>query len=75
MGDLMRSVSPLLTIEETAEFLGVSVTTVRKYISEDKLKTFKMQRVVRIPKTELEAFIVNQMADGRNIQDAMKGEQ
>ncbi len=50
-----------LTITETADFLGVCVPTVRKYIRNKELPVFKYHRVVRVPKTELDVFVNNRM--------------
>ena len=49
------------TITQTAEYLGISIPTVRKYIRNKELYVFKNHRVVRVPKAELDAFIRRQM--------------
>ncbi|GEM_PF-6310372 len=50
-----------LTITETAEYLGVCVPTVRRYIRNKELPVFKYHRIVRIPKAELDVFVNNRM--------------
>ena len=49
--------SRLLTIEEAAEFLNVSVRNVREQIYLRRLGIVKVGRLVRIEPSELEAFI------------------
>lgn len=58
---IKNKVKNFLTITETAEYLGVCVPTVRRYISNKELDVFKNHRVVRIPRVELEAFVRRQM--------------
>ena len=53
------------TITQTAEYLGISIPTVRKYIRNKELDVFKNHRVVRVPKAELDAFIRRQMNSER----------
>ena len=49
--------SRLLTIEQTAELLNVSVRNVREQIYRRRLSIVKVGRLVRIEQSELEAFI------------------
>lgn len=49
--------SRLLTIEQAAELLNVSVRNVREQIYRRRLGVVKVGRLVRIEATELEAFI------------------
>jgi excisionase family DNA binding protein len=49
--------SRLLTIEQTAELLNVSVRNVREQIYRRRLAIVKVGRLVRIEQSELEAFI------------------
>ena len=49
--------SRLLTIEQTAELLNVSVRNVREQIYRRRLAIVKVGRLVRIEECELEAFI------------------
>ena len=49
--------SRLLTIEQAAELLNVSVRNVREQIYRRRLGIVKVGRLVRIEATELEAFI------------------
>jgi excisionase family DNA binding protein len=51
------SISRLLTIEQTAELLNVSVRNVREQIYRRRLGIVKVGRLVRIEQDELEAFI------------------
>jgi len=51
------SLSRLLTIEEVAELLNVSVRNVREQIYRRRLSVVKVGRLVRIEPAELEAFI------------------
>ena len=51
------SLSRLLTIEQTAELLNVSVRNVREQIYRRRLGIVKVGRLVRIEQDELEAFI------------------
>jgi excisionase family DNA binding protein len=48
----------LLTIEEVAKGLGVSIWTVRSWIRKGLLKRVKMERAVRIREEELNRFIM-----------------
>jgi excisionase family DNA binding protein len=49
--------SPLLTIRETAERLGVSVETVRRRISAGELRVIRDGRIIRIDPDDLEIYI------------------
>lgn len=49
--------SRLLTIEQTAELLNVSVRNVREQIYRRRIGIVKVGRLVRIEECELEAFI------------------
>jgi excisionase family DNA binding protein len=49
--------SPLLTIQETAEHLGVSLETVRRRISSGELRIIRDRRIIRIHPDDLESFI------------------
>lgn len=51
------SLSRLLTIEQTAELLNVSVRNVREQIYRRRLAIVKVGRLVRIEQSELQAFI------------------
>ena len=51
------TLSRLLTIEQTAELLNVSVRNVREQIYRRRLAIVKVGRLVRIEQSELEAFI------------------
>ncbi len=47
----------LLTVEEAAEQLNVTVRNVREHIYRHRLPIVKVGRLVRIEQSELEAFI------------------
>lgn len=47
----------LLTIEETARMLHVHQTTVRRHISQGRLRAVKVGKRVRVRREELERFI------------------
>lgn len=48
-----------LTLAEISKHLSISIPTVRRYIAEGKLKTFRCGRVVRVSEEELSKFISN----------------
>lgn len=52
-----RAAHKLLTVEETAERLNVSVRNVRHHIYRRRLPIVKIGRLVRIEERDLEAFI------------------
>jgi len=59
MEELLKECKPFLTLEETANLLGVWVPTVRKFIKNNELGAFQMNdTLIRIPKSELAKFII-----------------
>ena len=52
-----KSGTAILTVEEVAERLKISTTTVIRFIDNNKLKAAKIGRQWRIRETELENFI------------------
>lgn len=54
--------SKLMTAEETAEMMNVSVRFVRRLIAERRIAVHRLGRHVRIAESDVEAFI----AQGRN---------
>ena len=50
-------VTPIYTIEETAEILKIKPRTVRDWIAKKKLKSFKIGDLVRVHEEDLQAFI------------------
>lgn len=54
---------PTLTIEEVADALRVSVSTVRNLIRQKKLKAFRVGIQIRVKKSELDRFINEQSED------------
>jgi len=55
----------LLTVAETAERLGVKVSTVRLWLAQRKLGHVKLSRAVRVPETEVERIIHDNMVPPR----------
>lgn len=49
--------TPLLTVEQSAEFLGMSETFVKKQIKEGQLRTVRLGRSIRIDRIDLQLFI------------------
>jgi len=47
----------LLTVAETAEYLGCSRTTVKRWIAAGTLPTFRAGRLVRVRERDLERFV------------------
>jgi excisionase family DNA binding protein len=49
--------SRLLTVYETARTLGVSTACIRKWISQRRITTVRLGRLVRIPDTEVTRLV------------------
>lgn len=48
----------MISITETAEFLGVSTKTVRRYIADGKLSAVRMgPRLIRVDKSSIQALM------------------
>jgi len=47
----------ILTVEETGELLGVSTKTVYKLIKEGEIKTKRVGRAFRIPKSNVTCYL------------------
>lgn len=56
-GRYLESIPDVLSADEVATFLGVSVATVRDYLREGKLKGLKLGRGWKISKSSLERFV------------------
>jgi excisionase family DNA binding protein len=54
-----NNMKKFLTIKEISEDLKVSVSTVRRWVMEGKLKTYKLGKVIRISEEDLMEFIEN----------------
>lgn len=51
-------IAPLtLTIEQAAQLLGVSPSTVRNRVTDGTIRAVKLGRLIRIPRAELERLI------------------
>ena len=50
----------LLTLEDVAEALKVSVDTVRRIIADGEIKTIRVRRQLRIRESELEGYLRRQ---------------
>jgi len=57
MTDLDFSRSPWLTPEETADYLGVALGTIRNWTSQRHIPHVKLGRVVRFHKDELDSWL------------------
>ena len=53
----LNVVTPIYTIEETAEILKIKPRTVRQWITDGKLKSFKLGDLVRVHEDDLQEFI------------------
>jgi excisionase family DNA binding protein len=53
----MSQQTELLSVEEFAATLNITVSCVRRWILERRIATVKLGRLVRIPHTELERLI------------------
>jgi excisionase family DNA binding protein len=47
----------LLTVAETAEWLGMKPATIRLWLAQRKLGYVKLSRAVRVPESEVERMI------------------
>ena len=54
----------LLTVAEVAEYLSVSDQTVRRWIKQNELPAFKLNRELRVRESDLEAFLESRKAQG-----------
>ena len=50
----------MLTMEETAELLKVHYNTVRNWVKKGRLKHFKLDGIVRIPREEIMSKITKE---------------
>ena len=56
-GQSLNVVDVIYTIEETAEILKIKPRTVRQWITDGKLKSFKIGDLVRVHEDDLQEFI------------------
>jgi excisionase family DNA binding protein len=49
--------SEWLTIQEAADYLKVSIPTIRKYIKLNKLSCYRQARIIRLKKVDLDNFL------------------
>jgi excisionase family DNA binding protein len=54
---MTASIEPLLTREEAAELLGISVSSVKRQIRKRNLRTKRLGKLVRIEPADLRDFI------------------
>ena len=54
---MARDVKPLLNVDQTAELLGISVNTLRQWISQRRLPVVKLGKAVRFAPEDLQKFI------------------
>ncbi len=54
------------SMQEVAEMLHVSLQTVRRWIQNDGLKTFRAGKIIRIDKTDLDNFLRNKTVDSES---------
>lgn len=54
---------PLLTIRDVADLAGVSIMTVRRWISDHGLRTHRLGRLVRISQEDLGSFFTGKRND------------
>jgi len=59
MEEYLKDYSPVLTLEDTAEILGVSPRTIRKLVLEGNIVGIKVGRSLRIPKDKLIDYLEN----------------
>ncbi len=57
--DFLCDYPPVLSVEQTAEILGVGKQLVRNIIADKKLPAIKVGRIYRIPKTKLLNYLNN----------------
>ena len=55
--------NPLKSVEQAAEFLGISQFTVRGYLRDGQLKPTRIGRRVLLRQEELERFVMERTAD------------
>ena len=52
-----RSLPPTMTVKQTADYLQVSTETIKRYIRDERISAFKLEREWRIRKEDLVDFI------------------
>jgi excisionase family DNA binding protein len=62
---LAHAHDPLLSVEQAAEFLGVSPYTVRQWASERRIPAIRLGRYWRFRQSSLDAWIQAQERTGR----------
>ena len=53
----------LLTLKDAGAYLGVSKRTVRRLLDQRNLPFFKVGRLVRIAKTDLETYLISRRVE------------
>jgi excisionase family DNA binding protein len=46
-----------MTIKETAKYLRVSFSTIRKYVKTGKLPSYQQEHLIRLKQSDLDAFL------------------
>ena len=64
----------LLTVPQVAEYLQVSIPTIRRWVMEGQIRSAKIGRARRIPKQALSELIEAGMEGGPSCNQEMKGE-
>lgn len=56
-GSSVRSLPPVLTVSEVAEYLRVTTKTVYALVKQGRLQSFRVGRAMRFHRADVEAFI------------------
>jgi len=70
--EVPRGVEPLLTVEDVASRLQLSVRSIRRLISEKKLRVIRIGRSVRVRAPDLNSFIEEAARSGQEMPENVK---
>lgn len=59
MNEYLTNYPPVLTVRDVAQILGVTQKTVRNLIKSGAITSFKVGRLIRIPKDKLIDYLEN----------------